>query len=104
MTSFLMHYRRISVLSHAMSWQQEGSRSGIVNTVDQMALDAYKPGLIEEFLPTNMDRQHAEHIVGWLKDHHKRTLEPILKVLLRSGLKCRILDAVSRGQCVVAGV
>ena len=52
----------------------------MVNTVDQMALDAYKPASIQEYLPADMDEQHAEYVVGWLKDHQKRTLEPLLKV------------------------
>ena len=47
-----------------------------------MALDAYKPALIQEFLPKDMSERHARHIMSWLKDHPKRTLEPIAKVSL----------------------
>ncbi|KAK9854785.1 hypothetical protein WJX84_000152 [Apatococcus fuscideae] len=71
--------RRVSALSLAMSWHGSGEKKAIANSVDQMALDAYRPALIQEFLPKDMSAKHAQHVVSWLKDHHKRTLEPIVK-------------------------
>lgn len=72
----------MSALSLAQSWQKSGEKQAIANNVDQMALDAFKPTLIQEFLPKDMSERHARHIVSWLKDHPKRTLEPIAKVSL----------------------
>ena len=72
----------MSALSLAQSWHKSGEKKAIANNVDQMALNAYKPALIQEFLPKDMSERHARHIVSWLKNHPKRTLEPIAKVSL----------------------
>lgn len=74
--------RTMSALSLAQSWQKSGEKQAIANNVDQMALDAYKPALIQEFLPQAMSERHARHMISWLRDHPKRTLEPIAKVSL----------------------
>ncbi len=83
--------RSVSVLSHAMSFAKEGRKSALVNSVDQMALNAYEPSAIQEFLPRNMDNEHAEYVASWLKDHHKKTLEPILKVCASSSKQSHML-------------